>query len=269
MLFGVVRRTLEMPRLRPWAGDDATGLALTISLVWMVHPLLTESVNYLSQRSELLMGVCVLLMLYGAIRSVGSRAPGLWEVVAIAACALGMASKEVMVIAPLLVPVYDRTVLGLPLRQAIGQRGRLYACLTATWLILAGLVAVYHPGQATHVVAGNLDAWRYATTQSAVIVHYLWLTIWPSGLVIDYADWPLAQRLAEVAPQATGLAALLIATAWGMWRHPPGGFSERGSFCSWRPVQASFRFSPRSQRSGECICPCVRLWPSWCLGDGR
>ncbi|HSO75655.1 MAG TPA: hypothetical protein VLU47_12540, partial [Blastocatellia bacterium] len=46
-LFGVVRRTLLTDRLKARFGKASTGLALAIALIWMVHPLHTESVTYL------------------------------------------------------------------------------------------------------------------------------------------------------------------------------------------------------------------------------
>src|SRR5262245_26990115 len=40
-LFGIVRRTLEGRTLAPRFGVNSTPLALTVSLIWMVHPLQT------------------------------------------------------------------------------------------------------------------------------------------------------------------------------------------------------------------------------------
>ncbi len=51
LLFGVVRRTLV--RQLPAAGDaSATAIAFAPALLWAVHPLLSETVDYTTQRSE-------------------------------------------------------------------------------------------------------------------------------------------------------------------------------------------------------------------------
>jgi hypothetical protein len=42
-LFGVVARTLRMPRLGTRWNDAAAGIALAVSVLWAVHPLQTES----------------------------------------------------------------------------------------------------------------------------------------------------------------------------------------------------------------------------------
>ena len=60
-----------------------------------------------------------------------------WYAAAVAACALGMGSKEVMVSAPLLVLLYDRTFIAGSFREALRRRWGLYLALAATWPILA------------------------------------------------------------------------------------------------------------------------------------
>jgi hypothetical protein len=76
LLYGIVRRTLEGPRLRERFGPVATPLALLSSIVWMVHPLQTEAVDYVTQRTESMMALFLLVALHAAIRSAGSSRPG-------------------------------------------------------------------------------------------------------------------------------------------------------------------------------------------------
>jgi hypothetical protein len=45
VLFGLIRRTLAMPRVPPRYQTAADGLALAAALLWLVHPLQTESVS--------------------------------------------------------------------------------------------------------------------------------------------------------------------------------------------------------------------------------
>src|SRR5205085_5114509 len=99
-LFGVIRRTLMSEWLRDRFGAAATPLAFAAALVWTVHPLNTEAVTYVVQRGESLAGLFLLLTLYCAIRG--------WHAAAVTACALGMGSKETMIVAPALVVLWDR-----------------------------------------------------------------------------------------------------------------------------------------------------------------
>src|ERR1019366_9738482 len=98
-------------------------------------------VTYVSQRSESLMGLLYLMTLYCFIRGVQSPRPGAWHVLSVSACLLGMATKEVMVTAPLVVLAYDRTFVSTGFREALRLRWRLYLGLASTWLVLGWLGA--------------------------------------------------------------------------------------------------------------------------------
>jgi hypothetical protein len=56
-LFGLVRRTLLLPRLRERFGSAALPLAAIVAALWSLHPLQTESVTYIIQRAESLVGL--------------------------------------------------------------------------------------------------------------------------------------------------------------------------------------------------------------------
>ncbi len=140
-LFGIVRRTLRQPALRERFGAVANDLALATAVLWIVHPLQTESVTYLSQRAESLMGLFYLLTMYCFIRGTASRSAGPWFIFSIVACLLGMATKEVMVSAPLMTLLYDRTFLSGSFREAWRRRRLLYLALGGTWILLGYLVA--------------------------------------------------------------------------------------------------------------------------------
>jgi hypothetical protein len=58
--FGVVRRTLRLSRMPHDLAACADGLALGCALVWALHPLNTEVVNYVVQRTESMMALCYL-----------------------------------------------------------------------------------------------------------------------------------------------------------------------------------------------------------------
>ena len=62
-------------------------LALAVAAIWLVHPLQTESVTYIYQRLEALMGLFYLLTLYSFIRATDSPYPGAWYAASVAACA--------------------------------------------------------------------------------------------------------------------------------------------------------------------------------------
>jgi len=230
VLFGVVRRTLLCRRLRDRWGAAAPWLALACSLIWVVHPLQTQGVTYIIQRGESMMGLFYLLTLYCLVRGIDSSRRYLWYAGAIVVCALGMGCKAVMVTAPVIVLLYDRTFVAESFAQAFRRRWGLYLGLCATWLVLAasgvlgGVLASSLKGQAT-VGFGvrGITSIEYALTQPGVILHYLKLSIWPDPLCLDYM-WPVARTPGQIVPPALVIAALLAATAWALLSRPALGF---------------------------------------------
>jgi hypothetical protein len=59
LLYGLVRRTLMLDGLRGRFGSASAPLGLAVALVWAIHPLQTDSVEYVSQRTESMMGLFI------------------------------------------------------------------------------------------------------------------------------------------------------------------------------------------------------------------
>lgn len=225
-LFGVVRRTLLLPRDPPAGSSwrrDATWLALLAAICWVVHPLQTESVTYVIQRAESLMGLCYLLTMYFFIRASQVEKPARWFGLALVTCVLGMATKEVMVTAPLLVWLYDRTFLAGSFREAWRQRGRWYVALAGTWLVLALLVIGAGNRGGTIGASAGVAWWEYALTQIRAVPHYLRLALWPAPLVFDYGP-DFVHRAGPVIAYAMLDAILVTLTLWGLVRRTGWGF---------------------------------------------
>lgn len=205
-LFGLLRRIAATAR---WA--------FAIALLWAVHPLQTETVAGIAQRTELLCGLLLLVTLYAFARG--------WRAVAVVACLAGMAAKEVMVVAPLLVLLYDRTFMAGSFAAAWRARRGTYAAFAATWLLLAVLVA--QSGGARGNAAGfglGITPWTYLLTQADALVLYLRLAVWPHPLVVDYGTAVIGSWR-EVAGQGVVVLALLGATVWALVRRPVLGFA--------------------------------------------
>jgi tetratricopeptide (TPR) repeat protein len=224
VLFSLVLRTLRLPSLKGRFEGKARSIALSIVLLWTVHPLLTESVTSVIQRNELIAGLFYLLTLYGVIRSCDSGKKAFWYGWAIAACLLGMASKEVMVTAPIMVWLYDRAFLSGSFKQALRQRGRLYLGLMATWLLLGLLIFSHSDRNQTVGFGHGVSWWAYALTQCWAIVHYLGLALWPHNLVFDYGTQVIGD-LASVWHRTALLLVLLGATVYATIRRPKLGFA--------------------------------------------
>jgi len=219
-LFGVVRHALARRGERA-----ATLVAFSAALIWTLHPLQTESVTYVVQRAESLMGLFYLLTLYFFIRGAEAKGPGMraWFALCVAACLLGMATKEVMASAPLVVLLYDRAFLAGSLSAAWRRRWPVYAGLASTWLVLAFLVLSERGRGGTAGFGSRVTPLDYALTQFPAIVHYLRLCFVPGPLVFDYGS-VLELRPLRVVPCALAVAGLLAVTVRGLIRNTAAGF---------------------------------------------
>lgn len=225
-LFGLVRRTLELPKVRPGIGAGALPIAFAAALLWTVHPLQTESVTYLSQRAESLMGLFYLWSLYCFVRG-SQKWPWLWLPLAVLSCGISTQCKEVTATLPVMVLIFDWVFIARAPLEPLRRRWPVYAGLLLMMLPLAVVVA--HAGDRGRSAGPNLGVGRldYAVAQAPAILNYLKLALWPHPLVLDYgsstalAKVPLTAGLVFAVPVvlALGVGALLL-----LWRKPMLGF---------------------------------------------
>lgn len=236
LLFGVARLLLQRVRGERPLVRGSTEVAFAVALIWLVHPLNSEAVDYLTQRTESLMAAFYLLTLYASLRALDSRRPVAWYVVAALSCALGMASKESMVTAPIMVILVDRVFLHGSFAQAFRAGWRFYAALASTWLVLGALLWTGPRPQSAGFGAG-VSAWTYLLNQAPLITRYLRLTAWPTSLVANYG-WPVPTTLADVFPSVVFVASLVGLTVAALWRQPKLGFLGAWFFIALAPTSS-------------------------------
>ena len=217
-LFGFVKRTLL--RCGSRYSVSASLVAFSIALIWVVHPLNTQAVTYIVQRLESLMGLAYLATLYFFARSQDSRSGWFWLLCSIAACAIGMGCKEVMVSAPLIVLWYDRAFIASDWRELFLKRKYFYVLLASTWTVLAWSMLHYRLdySNGSLLQVEGISPWTYLLSQSSVLVHYLYLAFWPRGQCV-YPAWPVSNSIQEVLPQFLFMSVLLGLTVWAVVRH--------------------------------------------------
>lgn len=216
-LCGVVRRTLVLPSLAPRYGAHAMGLAWAAAALWALHPLQTESVTYLIQRAESLVGLCYLFTLYAFIRGVAGPSRG-WRVAAVVGCFLGMAAKEVMASAPLVLFLYDRTFVSGTFQAAWQRHRGLLLAFASGWLLLLACV-VSSGGRGSTVGFNHLGSLDYLLMQGPGVVTYLGRAVWPAGLVFDYGA--VVEKRPLVLFGGVLVAATLFLVTLGLLRRRP------------------------------------------------
>ena len=225
LLLGLVRRALARAGSAAIAAH-ARELAFAIAGLWLVHPLATDAVAYVTQRTELLWSLAFVAGLYAAERGFererAGASGGAWFALAAAAIWLGVGAKEVIAAAPPLLLLYDRAFASGSFREAWRRHRALHAAAFASWLGLAALIAS-GPRDATVGFTLPISVWSYALTQLGVIAWYLRLAFWPAPLLIAH-DWPVAQGPGDVWLGALIVLPLLGLALWAAVERPQPGF---------------------------------------------
>jgi tetratricopeptide (TPR) repeat protein len=237
LLWAIVRRTLKLPHFGRRFAASAEWLALAVALLWALHPLQTEAVIYVTQRTELMMALFYLATLYCSLRywstfplssreacseqsrtgqGEGSleaprrlkenKAGITWLIFAVLACLCGMASKEVMVSAPLVVLLFDRAFVSGSLASALRRSWPLYIGLMATEALLLYLIA-HAPRSESAGFAVGIPAISWWFTQSKILLLYLKLAIWPWPLLVHY-EFPYLNTIGESWPYVAAVGLL-------------------------------------------------------------
>jgi tetratricopeptide (TPR) repeat protein len=242
LLWAIVRRTLRLPYFDGRFDQTAEWWALAVTLLWSLHPLLTETVIYATQRTELMMALFYLATLYCSLRYWTAPSPAvaathldgkqasqrrgfsrmLWLALAVLACVCGMASKEVMVSAPLVVLLFERAFVAGSLAGALRHSWPLYIGLALTWIVLLVLnIGAPHRDAAGFHLGPPVYVWWF--TQAKVFFIYLRLAAWPSPLLIHY-QFPYLTSIADAWMYVVPLVLLGLATLVLLWRNSPLGF---------------------------------------------
>jgi tetratricopeptide (TPR) repeat protein len=224
LLWQLLRRALAKTSLAPQRETVAAGA----TLLWLLHPLQTETVVCVIQRNEILVAISLLAVLLALERAASPRPRGAVLIAAIAALA-GVASKEVMAVAPMLTLLYDRTFLAGSFAAAWQRRRGFHLSVAAAWLPLAAFVAGHGQRAGTAGFGLGTSAWDYLVMQCAALATYARLVLWPHPLVLDYGP-NLTTSLAAVMPEALLVLLLLAGTVVALRIRPTVGFAAAAVF---------------------------------------
>ncbi len=210
---------------------------VAIALLWAIHPLQTESVTYIVQRAESLVGLFYLLTLYCFIRGATSGRGRYLVRRRRAGLPAGHGQQGSYGLGPVDVLLYDRAFLAGSFREAWRRRHGFYLALAATWLLLGWLVIVAGNRGGSAGFGAAVGCWAYLCTQFGAIVHYLKLSVWPHPLLFDYGRDTVPMTLA-ILPDAILVALLGLATLVALWRWPKVGFLGAWFFAILAPTSS-------------------------------
>ncbi len=207
LLFELVRR------------DTGRRLAgFLAAVLFAVHPMMTQTVGYISARSEVLCATFFLLALAAARRWMLGGAAG-WLAATFALWGLALGSKETAVMFVPIAFLYDRLVI----RGSHEDRRRRLWRLHVPGLTLTAAAAVArlfvflrleHPGQ-THL------EWGLGLVQIDVVRRYVTMMIMPAGQTIFHELAPVSGWLDPRIIGGLGVIAVLLLVARSIRRVEP------------------------------------------------
>ena len=216
--------------------DNHWLLGIVVGLIFLVHPIQTQSVNYIVQRMVLITTLFYLssILFYWLYReNSGKRIGWLWAVMSILSVVLAMHSKEIAITLPVVIVMIEYVFFS---RSWMGLIGRWYKLLP--WLITILIIPAYmlevkalflHTpeevpyinddsvaervsiGHILNVSAETKEVSRgvYFMTQGRVLVRYLRLLVVPIGLNIDH-DIPYQYSFWNAATVGSWLIVLVV-----------------------------------------------------------
>lgn len=278
ILFGLTRRALHLPYFEGRFDKSGDWLALTTAALWSLHPLVTETVIYATQRTESMMALFYLATLYCSLRYWTALAPvteiplesdanhivchrgsrRFWLVLAGLASLCGMASKEIMVSAPLMVLLFERTFVAGTISAALRRSWPLYLVLGVALLLLAAL-NINRPHSDTAGFGLEVSAYPWWLTQSKVFFLYLNLIVWPWPLFIHY-EFPYLKSFATAWQYVIPLLILGIVTLVLLWRNRPLGYLGTWVFAILSPtfvIPITTEIAAERRMYLALVAPCV------------
>jgi len=268
LLFGLVRRTLEVIRRNPFAPLRDADIACATALIWAVHPLTSEPVLYLTQRTESMMALCFLLTMYANARALTARRPRNWRVVAVAACLAGAGCKETIAVAPVAVVLYDRVFVFPSFRDAFERQWKVYGGLALTWVALALLLVSGGQSIAAGFESTSNSAATYFFNQPRMILRYLRLAVWPDSLVLYYG-WTRPVLFSDVWPSVVVVGLLFCGMLYALRRRPVIGFLAAFVFLTLGPTSSLIPIATEVAAERRMYLPMTAIAVAFVLAVAR
>ncbi len=161
-------------------------VALFASLLFAAHPMNTEAVNYVWQRSELMAGFFYLLAVILFLKRILLKKPGLF-LLSMISFILALLSKEIAVTIPLIMIILDWYLLSDFKKEKFFGNIRRYHLWSLAILVIYTLFRLFNQGVVDELVSSSkVTPYSYLLTQFSAVVKYLKLLILPCGLSVNH-----------------------------------------------------------------------------------
>jgi len=193
-------------------------IALSAAIMWLVHPVQTQSVTYVVQRMTAMAAMFYLLCLFcyvkGRLATRGTKSLP-WFAAAALAAILAIGSKEIAATLPFFVLLYEWYFFQ---DLSPGYLKLALPYMAAAIILFGLLVFVYLGSNPLNAVLSGYAGQPFSLTQRVltefrVVIYYISLLVYPhpSRLNLDH-DFSLSQSLTDPVTTLFSMAAIIILT---------------------------------------------------------
>lgn len=235
LLFFLLYAALNQLKKTSFFKTNAWLIACTTALIFLIHPVQTQTVSYVIQgeleglATLFIVSMCLCLLKFSQAKSTQSKiALGIFLFV-LALFSTG--TKEIAFISPALLILFDWFFIAQGEWKSLKNRLTLHATLFAfvttlyLWLLKpAFFTKILTLSQNAKNNIGNvitqdptapITPWMFFTSQFKVVLHYLWIFIWPFSISVEY-DWMLVKSF--FSPDCIFPLIGLVGIAYGVYQ---------------------------------------------------
>jgi len=222
-LYWFLLQTFNLSSLKEKYGSISYRVALFSSLIFISHPIQTQSVTYIIQRMASMAGMFYLLslVLYVKGRLSTGRSRILYFGGVVLSYLVGVFTKENVAILPLFIALYEFYFFQ---KLDLSPKGKKILFILGGALLVLGVFGFVVWGN--RYIQVTIEGYQYRTftmservlTQFRVVLYYVTLLVYPhpSRLNLDY-DFPLSKTILD--PVTTLISILIIAglVGYSIW----------------------------------------------------
>ncbi|MDR3550255.1 MAG: tetratricopeptide repeat protein, partial [Candidatus Babeliales bacterium] len=235
LIFFIIKTALAQLKKESFFKTNAFSIACMTSLLFLIHPVQTQTVSYVIQgQLEGLAALFILGMSLCLLKYTAAKDPVVRFVLSLSLFALAVFScgtKEIALISPALLVLVDWFFIAQGNWPSLKQRLSVHASLLAVitgiyvWLLKpAFFTKIFTLGSVAKNNIGNvitqdpnaaITPWHFLISQFKVVLHYMWMFIWPFDISVEY-DWMLVKGF--FAPDCIFPLMILLLLSYGVYR---------------------------------------------------
>jgi len=232
LVYFILLTALSNLRKPSFFKNNAFLISLLTALLFLLHPVQTQTVSYVIQgeleglATMAILGMVLCLLKFAQAKSFGAQT--FLGTLLFGIAALSCGTKEIAIISPALLIIVDWFFIAQGEWSSFKKRAWIYGLLSVfiigmyLWLIKSAFftkILEVKKNNIGNVITADPNAMitplSFFISQFKVLLHYLWIFIWPFNICVEY-DWVLSRGF--FAPDCIFPFMALLGIAYGTFK---------------------------------------------------